>query len=190
MTIVLNQIVQVEGISVARKLVVAALMKDSSKVTSESDLEVSARRGSQVKMRTFGGIFVNLKVLPVRVTVTFVESPDGPQIEIQASDDMGFGTMLGMEAKYLEAVADIVRVVTASVASVAVQHGIALPQLDSQNPQTQQSSGLDRASSSVDALVTVQDDSASAVEPKFCGSCGSPRNSNRFCANCGAQLVG
>jgi hypothetical protein len=189
MTITLNEVVHVDAISVAYGFVVTALKNDSARVTCESPVLVSAKRGSQVAMRTFGGMFVGLKVLPVRITIAFVESSNGGHINICASDALGFGVMFGMETKYHEAVADIMQVVVSSVATISVDRGGATPQWDLESRQIGRSPDPERGKFEFNSMANSDADGPRAVEPKFCGNCGSPRTGNRFCANCGAQIV-
>ena len=106
---------KVTDLAQAPKLVAAALAADGCKIQSQTATQITAKRGSQLKMRTLGGAFVNLKVLPVQVQVDFTASSGAGEVRIWARDDLGFGVMLGMEAKYADAVNDLAAIVANAV---------------------------------------------------------------------------
>jgi hypothetical protein len=95
LAIEVHKLVDVSDMAAARDLVVAALSSDSCRVKVENSNRLTAKRGSQAKMRTLGGAFVNLKVLPVRLEIDFVEIDNAGQVKIFAASDLGVGLMLG-----------------------------------------------------------------------------------------------
>lgn len=118
MAIDVHQLVHVNDMAAARDLVVRALTADSCTVTVESNSRLTAKRGSQFKMRILGGMFVNLKVLPVRLEIDFVEVDAGGQVKISVASNLGVGLMLGMEEKYRAAVRDLADVVVVALGAV------------------------------------------------------------------------
>ncbi|MDH6409655.1 hypothetical protein M2113_000616 [Aurantimicrobium minutum] len=114
MTIEINKTIKVSDVSAARKLILDALEADKCHGIQETETSISAKRGSQIEMRTLGGMFVDAKVLPVSVTVDLQEN----ELNITAEDDLGIGFMIGMETKYHEAVQDIVKVIEEAVLSL------------------------------------------------------------------------
>jgi hypothetical protein len=80
-------------------LLAAALAAGCELGTMREDY-VEIRRGSQAKLRFFGGAFVPLKYFPVLGIVQFI--PGAMRITVQS--DLGFGSMLGMKKKYQMAV--------------------------------------------------------------------------------------
>jgi hypothetical protein len=118
LAIEVHKLVDVSDMAAARDLVVAALSSDSCRVKVENSNRLTAKRGSQAKMRTLGGAFVNLKVLPVRLEIDFVEIDNAGQVKIFAASDLGVGLMLGMEEKYRAAVADLADLVIEALGPV------------------------------------------------------------------------
>jgi hypothetical protein len=118
LAIEVHKLVDVNDMAAARDLVVAALSSDSCRVKVENSTRLTAKRGSQAKMRTLGGAFVNLKVLPVRLEIDFVEIDNAGQVKIFAASDLGVGLMLGMEEKYRAAVADLADLVIEALGPV------------------------------------------------------------------------
>lgn len=111
----------VTDINRARELVVEALKADKCKVNVLSPASLNAQRGSQTKMRLIGGMLVDMKVLPVRLQVTFNDSNNAGTVQVDAYDDLGFGLMVGMEEKYRKAVWDIMAVAVNAMLPVTVQ---------------------------------------------------------------------
>lgn len=118
MALEIRKTVHVTDMSAARELVRGALASDSCTVKLENPNRLTAKRGSQTKMRTLGGAFVNLKVLPVRLEIDFVETGNHGTVEIFAASNLGVGVMLGMEEKYRDAVADLADLVVGALAPV------------------------------------------------------------------------
>jgi hypothetical protein len=114
----IRKTVHVTDMAAARELVRGALESDSCTVKLENPNRLAAKRGSQTKMRTLGGAFVNLKVLPVRLEIDFVEIDNAGQVKIFAASDLGVGLMLGMEEKYRAAVADLADLVIEALGPV------------------------------------------------------------------------
>ena len=119
MKIEAHKAVQVTDIEKAKDLVVAALKNDLCKIDVVSPSSLSAKRGSQLKMRTIGGMFIGLKDLPVKITVEFTSSSGINQVDISAFDDMGFGSKAGMTDKYQTAVLDLLEVAVNSISSLS-----------------------------------------------------------------------
>jgi len=101
---------KVSDIDKARELVVQALNADGCKVRVESPSRLTATRGSQMKMRLIGGAFVNIKVLPVKLGVDFINTGTEQRVNFAAVDDLEFGLMIGMETRYRQAVQDMATV--------------------------------------------------------------------------------
>lgn len=158
MGIQVHELVPIENIAVAKDLVVTALKNDACKVKVESNNRLTAKRGSQLKLRALGGMVVGLKVLPVKIEVDFVEIDNQGQLEISAFDDLGIGSMMGMEEKYRKAVLDIVETVISSVSKVTVT---GLETSENLQPKLQKSF-CSQCGEKVD------------LDSKFCSKCGSP----------------
>jgi len=110
MALAFNLTAKVSDIDKARELVVQALNADGSKVRVESPSRLTATRGSQMKMRLIGGAFVNIKVLPVKLAVDFINTGEEQRVNFYAADDLEFGLMVGMETRYKQAVQDMATV--------------------------------------------------------------------------------
>lgn len=161
MAIEVHELVHIEDMAAARDLIVVALKSDSCKVKVENNNRLTAKRGSQIKMRALGGAFVNLKVLPVRLEVDFVEIENQGQVEIFASSDFGLGSMLGMEEKYRAAVLDLADIVIGALGPVKAK---AKPN-----------------------GVNIETSKPGKV---FCSQCGNKIEENsKFCSSCGGQVT-
>ena len=147
---------KVSDLDKARELVVQALNADGCKVIVESPTRLTASRGSQLKMRLLGGAFVNIKVLPVRLGVDFIDTGAEQRVNFSAVDDLEFGLMIGMETRYREAVQDV-----ATVGFIAVD-SIRIPE---EQRTGSVSSGPGSCRYCADKLT---------VATGFCSGCGSP----------------
>lgn len=121
MAIDFHHVARVTDINAAREFIVGALKADKCKVNVLSPTSMNAQRGSQTKMRLIGGMLVDMKVLPVRLQVTFNDSNNAGTVQVDAYDDLGFGLMVGMEEKYRKAVWDIMAVAVNAMLPVSVQ---------------------------------------------------------------------
>ncbi len=110
-TIEISKTVDISQKEDARESVLEALKNNHCTITNQSEDVVSAKRGSQLEMRTLGGMLVEPEVLPVTVEVTFANN----HITINAKDDLGVGLMIGMETKYHLAVQEIAEIVEKAV---------------------------------------------------------------------------
>lgn len=151
MAIEFHHVVNVTDINASREFIVAALKADKCKVNLLSPTSMNAQRGSQTKLRLVGGMIVDMKVLPVRLQVTFHEENNAGTVQVDAYDDLGFGLMVGMEEKYRKAVWDIMAVAVNAMLPVTVQ---------------------EEAVGSAFCTVCGKEIDASA---KFCSGCGAAR---------------
>lgn len=152
MKIEAHKALQVTDIQAAKDAVVVALERDGCKVDVMSPSSLSAKRGSQLKLRAIGGMFIGIKDLPVKVSVEFTSVSGENQVDISAYDDMGFGSKVGMNDKYEKAVLDLLE-----VAATAVSHLI--------------SAKLSTSSSAFNSFCT-NCGSPLKENSKFCSSCG------------------
>ena len=163
MAIDFHSIIPVNDIDRARELVEHALREDKCKVNVLSAESMNAQRGSQFKLRTIGGMLVNMKVLPVRLQVTFRAEGKGGNVHVDAYDDLGFGLMVGMEEKYRQAVWDIMMVAVNAMDSVTLESAKAKP-----------------------AAAPVATAPSAPAGSAFCTGCGKPVDATaKFCGNCG-----
>ena len=162
MRIQVNRSVDVSDLLEARKLILDALSKEKCRLTFEDHVHLTAERGSQAKMRILGGMMVNFKVLPVGVSVSFMDGRDGPgTVTVLAYDNLGFGSFAGMYDKYLHSVEDLARIVVDSVSPIA---------------------GPGRTSSGSNSSISASPGS----EFSFCPSCGTKYSeAAAYCARCG-----
>jgi hypothetical protein len=156
MALTFNLTAKVKDIEKARDLVIKALNADGCKVREESSSRITATRGSQIKMRLLGGAFVNIKVLPVKLGVDFINTGQEQRVNFYAADDLEFGLMIGMETRYKQAVQDM-----ATVGYIAVNE-IMLPD----DPAAQ---GL------APTAAFCRNCGSKLLTPTgFCGGCGTP----------------
>lgn len=175
MSIEAHKTILVTSLDLAKDLVVSALKKDSCKVDVESDSVLHGKRGSQLKLRTIGALFLGIKDYPVKITVQFTSMPSISQVDISAWDDLGFGSMAGMTEKYEKAVLDLLEVVTRSIQSVTIEGKISDKQVES--------NGAVAAEPNVSETNPVQNSKS------FCSNCGSKLEpSSKFCSSCGQKL--
>jgi hypothetical protein len=159
MAVEIHGSVSVDDVNSAMERVISALRNDKCKIEIESGNRIVAKRGSQVKTRSWGAHLVNLKVLPVGLQVDFVEGPGSGTIEFSGYSDFGFGTILGAVRKFEDAVGDIL-----NVATTAAALGVKIPDqpfVAPSDPLTSQAfcTGCGQP---LDRLA------------KFCGGCGRP----------------
>ncbi len=76
-----------------RRRVVRFLERSGMTITEESDDELQAKEGSQLKTRLFGGWFVSAGTLPKRATITFREVEGGVRVRAVIEESLGFGIM-------------------------------------------------------------------------------------------------
>jgi membrane protease subunit (stomatin/prohibitin family) len=150
--------ISVIDLSLAKAKMTESLIQDNCKLAVESETHVSVKRGSQAKLRLVGGMLVDIKTFPVRLTLDF-SSLSGPGvIKVSGFDDLGFGLMIGMEEKYQRAIIDIMAVAVNSVASLRVDGESPVQQPMSQAP----------------ANYCSQCGAILKPEARFCSGCGQP----------------
>jgi membrane protease subunit (stomatin/prohibitin family) len=150
--------ISVSDLALARKKMTDFLAQDNCKLVAESETRILAKRGSQAKLRLVGGMLVDIKTFPVRLTLDF-SSLSGPGvIKVSGFDDLGFGLMIGMEEKYQRAIIDIMAVAVNSVASLRVDGESRVQQPMSQAP----------------ANYCSQCGAILKPEARFCSGCGQP----------------
>ncbi len=169
MKIEAHKVVQVSNIELAKDLVVAALKEDSCKIDVQSETSLEAKRGSQLKLRTIGGMLVGIKDFPVKISVEFTSTGDINQVDFSAFDDLGFGSKAGMTEKYEKAVLDILEVAVSSILPISTA--------------TATKSAAGTPKTSVDVTQPTQ------ASKSFCSSCGSKLDAiMKFCSNCGEKI--
>lgn len=86
----------VADVDEARANLLASAIVTNLELGTMRDDYIEIRRGSQAKLRFFGGAFAPLKYFPLLGIVQFI--PGAMRITVQS--DLGFGSMLGMKKKY------------------------------------------------------------------------------------------
>lgn len=151
--------IAVSDLAIAKVKITEALTRDNCRLVEESPTRVSAKRGSQAKLRLAGGMLVDEKTFPVRLTLNYSATSGPGVINVSGFDDLGFGLMIGMEAKYQRAVIDIMAVAVDSIANLRVNNGVPVSQV------------------------------ASPALSSFCSQCGAPLKPNaKFCSGCGQPV--
>lgn len=152
--------VTVSDIVAAKQSILDALNADKGKARVESDVRISATRGSQAKLRLIGGLLIDIKDFPVRLVVEFSAPTGQGDVRVTGYDDLGFGLMVGMEDKYQRAVFDIMGVAVNAVAHLK----IAAPEPAAVVP-------------------------GAAAPKNFCSNCGAQSNPTaKFCSGCGQPI--
>ena len=104
----------------ARTAIVSTFRSAGANVESVEENYVEVRRGSQVKIRTMGGMLISQQDFPVVAMVQFTDDA----VRITVESDMGPGFMLGMKKKYqaaCDAFAQEIASVVSRQASLAPQ---------------------------------------------------------------------
>ena len=86
----------ITDLNMARTALVSSLRADDVNVVVVEEKFVEARRGSQAKLRTLGGMVISQRDFPVVALIDFTDSA----VRITVESDMGPGSMLGMKKKY------------------------------------------------------------------------------------------
>lgn len=151
--------ISVSDLAMAKTQITEALKRDNCRLIEESPTRISAKRGSQAKLRLAGGMLVDVKTFPVRLGLDFSATSGPGVINVSGFDDLGFGLMIGMEAKYQNAVINIMAVAVDSIANLRVNNG----------------GGGTQASA--------------PTLSSFCSQCGAPLKPNaKFCSGCGQPV--
>ena len=88
--------IPITDLNAARTAVVSGLRDTKASVEVVEEKYVEARRGSQAKLRTLGGMVISQQDFPVVAMIQFIDNA----VRITVESDMGPGSMLGMKKKY------------------------------------------------------------------------------------------
>lgn len=151
--------IAVSDLAIAKAQIKEALTRDNCRLSEESSTRITAKRGSQAKLRLAGGMLVDIKTFPVKLALEFSATSGPGVIKVSGFDDLGFGLMIGMETKYQNAVINIMAVAVDSISNVRVNNA----------NDTSHASG--------------------PTQSRFCSQCGAPLKPNaKFCSGCGQPV--
>lgn len=77
-----------------------ALFALEGRIESDRDREIVARFGSEARVRLLGGLFTAREHFPVRAICTVSDHASGRSIRVRVEENMGVGSLLGIEGKY------------------------------------------------------------------------------------------